>query len=73
MELHSSISELDALEISVVPELVLFQGLELFPAAVPFGRLARANRIAETAIKLKSFRVQRVKYVTHGNSLTETV
>ena len=35
MELHSSISELDAVEISVITELILFQGLELFPAAVP--------------------------------------
>lgn len=73
MELHSSIYELDVSEISVIPELILFQGLELFPAAVPFSKLARANRIAETAIKLKSFQVQRVKYMTHGNSLTETV
>lgn len=71
-ELHSSISELGASEISVIiTELILFQGLELFSAAVPFGRLARASGIAETAIKLRSFQVQ--KYLTHGNSLTEEV
>lgn len=70
VELHSCISELDALETT---ELIIFQGLELFPAAVPFGRLARASGIAEQAKNLKIVQVQRVKYLTHGNSPRESL
>lgn len=68
---NSGIPDLDALEISVITKLILFQGLELSSAAVPFSRLSQAIGNAETEIK--SFQVQRFKYLSHGNSLTKKV
>lgn len=47
MELHTSISELDALEISAVTELFPFQGLELFPAAVHLVELPGQVRLLQ--------------------------